>query len=203
MSLMRLYMINLSIEAAHMWLARDSSKLWFETFDLISKDGLVALDSNLKEKVTMKGECLGAMYKDSLNADIPSFILTSWDCKEKKSTVCEKTPMKFHASNTEKPNFPCIPKNQKTRNKRHDSALGFGTVPNIDSFGQKQANGRSDTPLPGVVDSNEQKNPAWSGADGSSKDPNNSGTNEASGTGTLFHDYDGNFDLIENNLNEL
>ena len=173
-----------------MWLGRDSSDLWFETLDLISKDGLVALDSNLKEKVTMKGECLGAMYKDSLNADIPSFILTSWDCKEKKSTVCEKEPMKFHASNTEKPNFPCIPQNQKTRNKRQDSALGFGTEPNIDSFGQKPGNGRSDPPLLGPVDSNESKNPAWTGADGSSRDPNNSGPNESSGRGNLFYKYD-------------
>ena len=197
--LIRLSITNLSIEAAHMWLGRDSSVLWFETFDLISKNGLVALDSNLKEKVTTKGECLGAIYKSRVNADFPSFILTSWDCKEKKSAVCEKEPRKFHSANTGKPDFPCIPQNRKTRNKRQDSMLGFGTDPNIDSSGQNSENGGSDPPILGPFDSNEPKNPAWTGADGLAGDLNNLETDESSGKGILFHNFDENFNLIQNN----
>ena len=90
----------------------------------------------------MKGECLGAMYKNSLDVNIPSFMITAWDCKTKKSIVCEKEPMQFHATKTETPNFPCILNKQQTRKKRKDSALGIGLDPKGDSFGQKRNNAK-------------------------------------------------------------
>ena len=103
-------------------MGRDSSDLWLETFEMVSKTGLVALDSDLKEKITMRNYCLGAIYKSSMDDNTPSFIITAWDCKTKLSVVCEKEPTKFHPPNTEKPNFPCISDKEKERKKRQDSA---------------------------------------------------------------------------------
>ena len=105
-----------------MWLGRESSDLWFETFEMISKNGLVALDSDLKDKITIDGDCLGAIYKTSVENNIPSFILTAWDCGAKKTAVCEKQPTKFHATNAEQPNFPCIPQKLNRRKKRNNGA---------------------------------------------------------------------------------
>ena len=179
---MRLFIMYATKEAAQIWLGRPSSDLWFETFELISKNGLVLLDSGLKEKITMKGNCLGAIYKDSPDGSIPSFVLTAWDCKEKKSAVCEKIPTKFHATNTEKPNFPCIPQNQKTRKKRQDSMSGAG----IDQFGRVPENAASENSNFAPFDPSGRKNPATTGADGTSGDSENKGTNESSGNGNLF-----------------
>ena len=123
---------------AHIWIERESSDKWLETFELISKNGLVALDSDLKERITMKGECLGAIYKNSLDANIPSFMITAWDCKTKTSIVCEKEPVQFHATKAKAPNFPCIPKKQEMRKKRQDFALGLGLDSNVDSLGQQR-----------------------------------------------------------------
>ena len=99
---------------------RDSSNLWLETFELISKNGFIALDSDVKEKITMKGYCLSAVYKTSSDDNIPSFIITAWDCKTKLSVICENEPTKFRVVNTEKANFPCIPDKQNLRKKRQD-----------------------------------------------------------------------------------
>ena len=116
-----------------MWLGRESSDLWFETFEMISKNGLVALDSDLKEKITIDGDCLGAIYKTSVADNIPSFILTAWDCGAKKTAICEKQTTKFHPTNAEKPNFPCIPQKQNKRKKRNSAFNLDGS--NIDSAG--------------------------------------------------------------------
>ena len=112
-----------------MWLGRESSDLWFETFEMISKNGLVALDSDLKDKITIDGDCLGAIYKTSVEDNIPSFILTAWDCRAKKTAICEKQPTKFHGSNAEQPNFPCIPQKSNRRKKR-DSAFPLDGINN-------------------------------------------------------------------------
>ena len=125
-------------EATHIWLEKESSDTWLDTFTLISKNGLVALDSDLKERITIKGECLGAIYKDSLDGNIPSFMITAWDCRTKTSIVCEKEPAKFHATTKDAPNFPCIPNKQEMRKKRQGYALEFGLESNGDSFGHQR-----------------------------------------------------------------
>ena len=83
----------------------------------------------------MKGECLGAIYKNSRDANIPSYMITSWDCKTKTSIVCEKEPAKFHATKIETPNFPCIPNNKESKKKRQDYASALELNLNSDSFG--------------------------------------------------------------------
>ena len=169
-------------EAAHIWLGRASNDLWFETFELISKNGLVILDSGLKERITMKGDCLGAIYKNNEDGSIPSFILTAWDCNEKRLAVCGKTPNKFYATNTEKPNFPCIPQNQKTRDKRQDSISPAG----LDQLGRVPGNAASENSNFASLDPSGRKNPAATGGDETSGGSENTGTNESSGDGNLF-----------------
>ena len=129
------------IEAAYLWLERGASDLWFETLDMISKNGLVALDNDLKERIA-NGDCLGAIYKNSKNDKIPSFILTAWSCNDKKAVACEKQPTKFHVANSEQANFPnpkCILQQNNTKSKREtdeygnefwssDGSVGTGTL---------------------------------------------------------------------------
>ena len=176
-------------EAAQIWLGRESSDLWFETFELISKNGLVILDIDLKERITIKGDCLGAIYRNSQDASIPSFVLTAWNCKEKKSAVCKKIPTKFHATNTENPNFPCIPQNQKTRKKRQDSM----SVAGIDQLGRAPGNEASENSNFAPFDPSGRKNPTTTGADGTSGGSENTGTNESSGNGNVFVFFIGHF----------
>ena len=93
----------------------------------MSKIGLVAVDYNLRERISSKGDCLGALYKPSSENNLPSFVFTALDCTEHKTAVCEKQVTKFHATKSENPHFPCIPqKLEKKRKKRSNGQAARG-----------------------------------------------------------------------------
>ena len=169
-----------------MWLGRDSSNLWLETFELISRNGFVALDSDVKEKITMKGYCLGAIYRTSSDDNIPSFIITAWDCKTKLSVVCEKEPAKFRVTDREKANFPCIPGKQNLREKRQDSALTFEANFNAESFVRSPVNNGADPSGPNAPKIPTSAGKYWS-HDRNKKRPDSSTTMEPDlNSGSIF-----------------
>ena len=157
-----------------MWLGRDSIDRLFETFELTSRNGTVELDSDVKEKITTKGFCLGATYKTSRDDNISPFIITAWDCKTKLSVVCEKEPTKFLATNTQKPTFPCISDKQKQRKKRQDFDSNLGMNPNSELLGQSRVNKESNLSRNGSSILNRSKKPASTGRDGPFQNTSNS-----------------------------
>ena len=163
-----------------MWLRKDHSDSWLDTLELISKNGFVSLDSDLKEKITTKGYCLGAIYKTDPDENMPSFMITAWDCKTKLSVVCEKEPTKFHPPNTEKPNFPCIPDKQNLRKKREDRASTLGPNFNAKSIFRSTFNNKANPSEP-----NGPKIPTSTGVYGSFETTSNTGTDVTSGIGNF------------------